>query len=474
MFLDCAAGIAVNSTGHSHPAGGAGDRRPGAEVPAHVGHRLLLRAAGAARRGDGGAWRRSAGPKRTFFANSGTEANEAAIKLARYHTKRHGIIGFLGSFHGRTLGSLSLTSSRAIQRRGFGPPVAGTYHAPYANCYRCPVGRTPETCAAECLSFLEDQMLMHLVSPDDVAAVLVEPIQGEGGYVVPPAVFHQRLRELTTQHGMLLMVDEVQSGMGRTGKMFAIEHFGVEPDVVTAAKGIASGLPLGVTTARAEVMAWPPGAHASTFGGNPVSCAAALATITLLRDSLVANAAEVGAHMMAGLQALQDKHPIIGDVRGKGLMIGVELVRDRQTKERATAERDRVVDEAFARGMLILGAGRNAVRFSPPLVLTKAQADTAVRIFDECLTAVGGRARSGASPRPIVARATGCRRPGGPACTREGMTYARQALGADGEDTRLPGPRRARLSRPGAALSHPLRRDRRGGAPRATGSCSWR
>jgi 4-aminobutyrate aminotransferase len=185
------------------------------------------------------------------------------------------------------------------------------------------------------------------------------------------------------------MVDEVQSGMGRTGKMWAIEHFGVEPDVVTAAKGIASGLPLGVTTARAEVMAWPPGAHASTFGGNPVSCAAALATISLLRDSLVKNAAEVGAHMMAGLQALQDKHPLIGEVRGKGLMIGVELVRDRQTKERATAERDRVVDEAFARGMLILGAGRNAVRFSPPLVLTKAQADTAVRIFDECLTAVG-------------------------------------------------------------------------------------
>ena len=230
---------------------------------------------------------------------------------------------------------------------------------------------------------------MHLVSPDDVAGVLVEPIQGEGGYVVPPAVFHQRLRDLTTKHGMLLMVDEVQSGMGRTGKMFAIEHFGVEPDVVTAAKGIASGLPLGVTTARAEVMAWPPGAHASTFGGNPVSCAAANATIALLRDSLVKNAAEVGAHLMAGLAALKDKHPLIGDVRGKGLMVGVELVRDRVTKERATTERDRVVDEAFARGMLILGAGRNAVRFSPPLVLTRAQADTAVRIFDECLTAVG-------------------------------------------------------------------------------------
>ncbi len=387
IFLDCAAGIAVNSTGHAHPQ----------VVQAIVEQaQKFLHMSGTdfyyepqVKLGEEmAALAPFSGPKRTFFANSGTEANEAAIKMARYHTRRHGIIGFLGSFHGRTLGSLSVTSSRAIQRRGFGPPVAGTYHAPYANCYRCPVKATPETCAAECLSFLEDQVLMHLVSPDDVAAVLVEPIQGEGGYVVPPAVFHQRLRELTSKHGMLLMVDEVQSGMGRTGKMFAIEHFGVEPDVVTAAKGIASGLPLGVTTARAEVMAWPPGAHASTFGGNPVSCAAANATIALLREWLVTNAAEVGAHLLAGLKALQDKHPLIGDVRGKGLMVGVELVRDRTTKERATTERDRVVDEAFARGMLILGAGRNAVRFSPPLVLSKAQADTAVRIFDECLTAV--------------------------------------------------------------------------------------
>jgi 4-aminobutyrate aminotransferase len=388
VFLDCAAGIAVNSTGHAHPqvVQAIVDQvhkflhMSGTdfyyEPQVKLGEELAASAP-------------FKGPARTFFANSGTEANEAALKLARYQSKRHGIIGFLGSFHGRTLGSLSLTSSRAIQRRGFGAPAPGTYHAPYANCYRCPVKATPESCAAECLSFLEDQVLMHLVSPDDVAAVLVEPIQGEGGYVVPPAVFHQKLRELTTRHGMLLMVDEVQSGMGRTGKMWAIEHFGVEPDVVTAAKGIASGLPLGVTIARAEVMAWPPGAHASTFGGNPVSCAAAVATIALLRDSLLQNATEVGAHLQAGLQALQAKHPLIGDVRGKGLMVGVELVRDRTTKERATTERDRVVNEAFSRGLLILGAGRNAVRFSPPLVLTKAQADTAVRIFDECLTAVG-------------------------------------------------------------------------------------
>ena len=387
VFLDCAAGIAVNSTGHSHPTVVAAIvdqaqkflHMSGTDFYYEPQVRLGEELADTAP---------MSGQVRTFYANSGTEANEAAIKLARYHTKRYGILGFLGSFHGRTMGSLSLTSSRAIQRRGFGPMQGGTFHAPYANCYRCPVGLTPDRCGAECLEFLEEQILVHLISPDDVAAVLVEPIQGEGGYVVPARAFHERLRALTKQHGMLLMVDEVQSGMGRTGKMWAIEHFGVEPDVVTAAKGIASGLPLGVTIAKADVMGWPPGAHASTFGGNPVSCAAAIATIGLLRESLVKNAAEVGEHLLAGLRALKDKHPIIGDVRGKGLMVGVELVRDRVTKERATTERNAVVDEAFHRGMLILGAGRNAIRFSPPLVLSKSQADTAIRIFDESLTSV--------------------------------------------------------------------------------------
>jgi 4-aminobutyrate aminotransferase len=390
VFLDCAAGIAVNSTGHSHPKVVAAivDQ---AQKFLHMSGTDFYYEPQVRLGEDLAATAPFPGPVRTFYANSGTEANEAAIKMARYHTKRFGILGFLGSFHGRTLGSLSLTSSRAIQRRGFGPMPAGTFHAPYATCYRCPVGLTPDRCGAECLEFLEEQVLVHLISPDDVAAVLVEPIQGEGGYVVPAKAFHERLRALTTKHGMLLMVDEVQSGMGRTGKMWAIEHFGVQPDVVTAAKGIASGLPLGVAIARSDVMAWPPGAHASTFGGNPVSCAAAIATIELLRESLVKNAAEVGEHLLAGLRALMDKHTIIGDVRGKGLMVGVELVRDRQTKERATEERNAVVDEAFRRGLLILGAGRNAVRFSPPLVLSKAQADTAVRIFDDALTAVTDR-----------------------------------------------------------------------------------
>ena len=387
VFLDCAAGIAVNSTGHSHPDVVAAivDQ---AQKFLHMSgtdfyYEPQVRLAEAM--GEIAPW---SGPKRSFFSNSGTEAIEAAIKLARYHTKRHAIIAFLGSFHGRTLGSLSLTSSKAIQRRGFGPPLSGAYHAPYPNPYRRPAGESGEACAAATMEFIEDQILVNLVSPDEVAAVLVEPIQGEGGYVVPPVEFMQRLRELTRKHGMLLIADEVQSGMGRTGRMFAVEHFGIEPDVIAVAKGVASGLPLGVTTARAELMAWPPGAHASTFGGNPVSCAAALTTIDLIKSSLMANAADVGAHFIERLRALQARHPLIGDVRGKGLMIGIELVRDRQTRERAPKERDRLVDECFSRGLLVLGAGRNTLRLSPPLVLTQAEADTAVSIIDESLTAM--------------------------------------------------------------------------------------
>jgi 4-aminobutyrate aminotransferase len=384
VFLDCSAGIAVTGTGHSHPAvvqaivtqaqkylhmsGTDFYYEPQIQLAERMAEIVPI-----------------SGGVRSFFGNSGTEANEAALKLARYATGRVNVIAFLGSFHGRTLGSLAATSSRFVQRRGFGPMMAGMYHAPYANCYRCPLNLKPETCQSECLNHIEDQILVHLVSPDEVAAVLVEPIQGEGGYVVPPAAFHQRLRALTAKHGMLLIVDEVQSGMGRTGRMFASEHFDLDADIVTVAKGIASGLPLSVTSARAAVMTWPPGSHASTFGGNPVSCAAALETIRILKDGLIENAADVGAYMMDGLRALMDKHPIIGDVRGRGLMIGVELVRDRLTKERATTERDRVVQEMFKRGVLVLGAGRNAIRFAPPLVLTREQADVAIGIFDEVL-----------------------------------------------------------------------------------------
>jgi 4-aminobutyrate aminotransferase len=390
-FIDCAAGIAVNSTGVSHPdvvkaiseqaarfihmSGTDFYYEPQVRLAEELASLVPID-----------------GDVRSFFGNSGTEATEAAIKLSRYFTKRANVIAFLGSFHGRSLGALALTSSKSIQRRGFGPLMAGVYHAPYPDTYR--FNGSADACADASLSFIRDQILVHLTSPDEVAAIVVEPIQGEGGYIVPPKAFLQGLRELTRQHGIMLVLDEVQSGMGRTGKMFAAEHFDVTGDIVNIAKGIASGLPLGITCARAEVMSWPPGAHASTFGGNPVSCAAALATIKLLREQFVQNAATVGDHLMNALREMQKKHPIIGDIRGRGLMIGVELVRDQKTKERAVEERNALVQAMFRRGVLILGAGRNAIRFAPPLVLTKAQADAILRIFDESLTEVAQSATS--------------------------------------------------------------------------------
>jgi len=388
VFLDCAAGIAVTSTGHSHPdvVKAIVDQ---AHKYLHMSGTDFFYEPQVLLAEEMAAIVPIEGEVRSFFGNSGTEANEAALKLAKYHTKRMNIIAFLGSFHGRTLGSLAATSSKFIQRRGFGPMMPGVFHAPYANCYRCPVGLKPESCQAECLGFVEEQILVHLVSPDEVAGVLVEPIQGEGGYVVPAPVFHQRLRDLTTKHGMMLIMDEVQSGMGRTGRMFAAEHFGVKADIVTIAKGVASGLPLSVTAARADVMNWPPGAHASTFGGNPLSCVAALETIKVLRAGLIQNAETVGNHLLGRLVALKDKYPLIGDVRGKGLMVGVELVRDRQTKERATTERDRIVQAMFKRGVLILGAGRNALRFAPPLVINTAQIDSVLDVFEEALGELG-------------------------------------------------------------------------------------
>ena len=387
-FLDCAAGIAVNSTGVSHPdvvkaiceQAGKFIHMSGTDFYYEPQVRLAEELSFIVP---------IDGAVRTFFGNSGTEATEASIKLARYHTKRQGIIAFLGSFHGRSMGSLSLTASKVTQRRGFGPLLPGVYHARYPDPYR--FKGSADECAAECLSYIRDQLFVQLIAPDEVAAIVVEPIQGEGGYIVPPASFLQGLRALATEHGIALVVDEVQSGMGRTGKMFASEHFGLHADVVNIAKGIASGLPLGVTCARAEVMSWPPGAHASTFGGNPVSCAAAIATIALLKGGLVANAATVGAHLLNGLRELQRKHPLIGDVRGLGLMIGVELVRNRETKERAVDERNALVQAMFRRGVLVLGAGKNAIRIAPPLVFTKSQADTLLRVMDEAFSELTSR-----------------------------------------------------------------------------------
>ncbi|OFW09896.1 MAG: 4-aminobutyrate aminotransferase [Acidobacteria bacterium RIFCSPLOWO2_02_FULL_67_36] len=384
-FIDCAAGIAVNSTGVSHPevvraiveqaqkfihmSGTDFYYEPQVRLAEDLARLVPID-----------------GQVRSFFGNSGTEATEAALKLARYHTKRQAAIAFLGAFHGRSLGSLALTASKAVQRRGFSPFMPGVYHAPYPDTYR--FNGSADACAEVCLSYIRDQLFVHLVAPDEVAAIVVEPIQGEGGYIVPPTAFLQGLRDIASQHGIVLVVDEVQSGMGRTGRMFASEHFGLKADVVNIAKGIASGLPLGVTCAKAEMMAWPPGAHASTFGGNPVACAAANATIRLLKEGLVANAAAVGEHLLGGLRELQQKHPLVGDVRGKGLMIGMELVRDPTTKERAVEERGALVQAMFRRGVLVLGAGKNAVRLAPPLVLTKAQADSVLGIIDEALAEV--------------------------------------------------------------------------------------
>jgi 4-aminobutyrate aminotransferase len=396
LFLDFAAGIAVNSTGVSHPDVVKAIAEQAAKF-IHMSGTDFYYEPQVRLAEELAAIVPIDGPVRSFFGNSGTEATEAALKLSRLSTGRPNIIAFLGSFHGRSLGSLALTSSKIVQRRGFGPFMPGVYHAPYPDPYR--FNGSADASAAASLAVIRDQIFVHLTAPDEVSAIVVEPIQGEGGYIAAPPAFLQGLRELATQHGIVLVVDEVQSGMGRTGKMFALEHYGLKADVVNMAKGIASGLPLGVTSARADVMNWQPGAHASTFGGNPVACAAALATIRLLREQYVANAAAVGDHLINGLRELQKKHDIIGDVRGKGLMIGVELVRNRQTKERAIEERNALVQAMFRRGVLILGAGRNAIRFAPPLVITRDQADRVLQIFDESLTDVT-RTPAAAASRP--------------------------------------------------------------------------
>ena len=308
---------------------------------------------------------------------------EAAFKLARFHTKRKYVIAFFGAFHGRTLGALSLTASKTVQRRGFSPLVPMVAHAPFPNIYRSDV--SPEATTDDCIRQIE-MMLKRTLPPAEVAAIVVEPIQGEGGYIVPPDDFHPRLQALAHEHGALYVVDEVQAGMGRTGKMYASELFGVEPDILCTAKGIASGLPLGAIIAKADVMDWPPGSHASTFGGNPLACAAALETIQLLEEELIDNAANVGRFLQDELCGLADRHDLIGDVRGAGLMIGVELVRDRQTKEPAATERNAVVQACFHRGLLLLGCGESTLRFCPPLIITQEQAATAVQVLDQVLT----------------------------------------------------------------------------------------
>jgi 4-aminobutyrate aminotransferase len=382
-FLDFAAGIAVVATGHSHPRVVSAIQKQAAAFLHMSGtdfyyESMVSLAEKLARLTPGNVARR------VYFGNSGTEAIEAAIKLARYHTGRDKFIAFLGGFHGRTMGALSLTASKVTQRRGFHPPLP-VNHIPYANCYRCPYGKQPETCAVECVTVLEDQLFKTVLPPEEVAAIVVEPIQGEGGYLVPPPKFHQELRRIADRYGILLIHDEVQSGMGRTGKMFASEHFDVAPDIVTLAKGIASGMPLAATIARADVMTWPPGAHASTFGGNPVSIAAALTTIELLEEELLANTAGVGGYMLEKMKTWPERCRFVGDVRGRGLMIGIELVLDKEAKTPAPELRDRLEAMAFERGLLVLGCGKSSIRLCPPLVITREQADFAMSTLDECL-----------------------------------------------------------------------------------------
>jgi len=385
-FLDFAAGIAVVATGHSHPAVVAAIQKQAAEFIHMSGtdfyyESMVSLAEKLAALVPGGV------PRRVYFGNSGAEANEAAIKLARYHTGRDKFIAFLGSFHGRTMGALSLTGSRVIQKRGFHPSLP-VQHIPYAYCYRCAYGKQPDTCAVECVKVLEDTLFKTILPAEEVAAIFVEPIQGEGGYLVPPAKFHEELRRVADKYGILLVHDEVQSGMGRTGRMFASEHFGVTPDIVTLAKGIASGMPLSATISRAEIMNWPPGAHASTFGGNPVSIAAALTTLELLEEGVLENSRALGEYMLGRMQRWPHVFKHVGDVRGRGLMLGFELVHDQQTRERAPEIRNQLELMAFQRGLLILGCGPNSIRLCPPLIINHGQADFALDTLESCLQQV--------------------------------------------------------------------------------------
>ena len=383
-FLDFNAGIAVVATGHCHPEVVAAVQRQAAEL-IHMsctdfyyeGMVELARKLEAISPGSE--------PKKVYFGNSGTEAIEAAMKLARYHTRREKIIAFYGAFHGRTLGSLSLTASKAVQRTGFGTLLSGVFHAPYANPYRCPYGNQPQDCCRDCARFIERELFKKIVDPQEVAAIIVEPIQGEGGYVPAPAEFLRDLQRICRQHGILLITDEVQSGMGRTGKWWAADHAGIEPDILCVAKGIASGLPLSATIAKSSVMDWEPGAHASTFGANPVSVAAALATLRLVQDQYMENARRMGQYLFARFAGWRDNFRIVGDVRGKGLMIGIEIVTDQQTKEPAPKLRDAVENLAFSKGLLVLGAGANTIRLAPPLLINEDQADFAIETLEACI-----------------------------------------------------------------------------------------
>lgn len=384
-FLDFAAGIAVVATGHSHPEVVKAIQQQ-AEQFLHISSDFYhSKWVELGEKLDEIAPFEEAAV--SFMTNSGTEAVETAIKLARYHTGRSNFIGFTGAFHGRTMGAVTFTASKPTYHRGFYPLMPGVVHAPFPNPYRPVLERhSGEDYGETVVRYIEDQILGHILPPDEVAGILVETIQGEGGYIVPPPGFFPALRDLCDKHDILLIVDEIQSGMGRTGKWWAIEHFEVEPDIVTAAKGIASGLPLGAAIARKSVMDWPRGAHGTTFGGNPLACAAAMATIDLIEREYMQNAAEVGQYTQDALHEIMARHPSIGDVRGLGLMIGVEFVKDRKSKYPAEELRDRVADLAFERGLILLGCGKSVIRLAPPLSVSKSEIDEGLTILEEAIT----------------------------------------------------------------------------------------
>ncbi len=383
-YLDFMAGIAVASTGHCHPkvvavVKEAADRFLHIcgsdfyyEGMAALCERLARLAPGPSK-------------KRVFLTNSGAEAVEGAIKLVRHSTRRPALIAFKGAFHGRTYGAMSLTSSKARQRAGFGPLLPEVHHVPYAYRYRCEFCRDRPACTSGCVEVIEADLFTRHLDPHDVAAIFVEPVQGEGGYIIPPSGYLAALRELCDRYGILLVCDEVQSGIGRTGKMFACEHEGVEPDVLVTAKGLGSGLPIGAFIAKESVTKWEAGAHGTTFGGNPVCCAAALATLDLVEGEFMANAARMGERLLTGAQDLASKFEAIGDVRGRGLMIGLEFVKDRQSREPNGELVHRLVQGAFRRGLLLLGAGKSTLRLAPPLVVDEYDVDTALRLIGECL-----------------------------------------------------------------------------------------
>ncbi len=384
-FLDFAAGIAVVSTGHSHPKVVKAIQEQ-AEKFIHISsdyyHPRWVELG--ERLDEIAPFTENAV---SFMTNSGTESVEAAIKLARLYTGRSQFVGFLGGFHGRTMGAVTFTASKPDYHRGFFPLMNGVVHAPYPDPYRPLLHSLPgEDIGQTVVRYIEDQIFGHILPVEEVAGILLEPIQGEGGYVVPPASFLPALRQVCDKYGMLLIVDEVQSGMGRTGKWWAVEHTGVEPDIVCTAKGIASGLPLGAMIARKSIVTWSKGSHGNTFGGNPLACAAALATINLIENGYIENAATIGAYTKDILEEIMVRHHSIGDVRGLGLMLGIEFVKNRESKEPAQKLRDQIVDEAFQRGLLLLGCGKSTIRIAPPLNVTRSEVDEAVHILEEAIT----------------------------------------------------------------------------------------